>query len=279
MMVRILLPALLLHLTATPCRGEMPAGTLAETPSVAELCHSLRDIIVAHLPDEYEDTRDWGGTKEVWDGLRVSLDGFKIKTKRRKKLANHGTWKRYRAWLIDPDRSLRITLSNFDEADDGHVALDAVVRAHLGAFGRMSEWRRDVQLYSIGVDAEAHVTLRLRCKIRLAFDFTHLPPDIVVDPTVTSAQLSLDNFRLIRVSDLSGPLVRQVGKSLQDVLQREIDKRQTKLQGKLNRQLAKESDQLRFSLYGLLHWDEVERLIEESGIEMSATEPDREAAD
>ena len=125
-MVRILLPALLLHLTATPCRGEMPAGTLAETPSVAELCHSLRDIIVAHLPDEYEDTRDWGGTKEVWDGLRVSLDGFKIKTKRRKKLANHGTWKRYRAWLIDPDRSLRITLSNFDEADDGHVALDAV---------------------------------------------------------------------------------------------------------------------------------------------------------
>lgn len=250
------------------------AETESEAPAAVEVCQLLREIVIAHLPDEYEDKRDWGGTKEVWDGLRVSVDGFKIKTKRRKKLANHGTWKRYRAWLINPADTLRISFSNIEQSPQGDVAMDAVVRARLGAFGRLSEWRRDVQLYSIGVDAEADVTLRLRCQVGMSLDLAHLPPDIVITPTVTSAQLDLDDFRLLRISNLSGPLVRELGQSLQDVLQREIDQREAKLVTKLNRQLEKESDHLKLSLYDLLHWDEIAPLLKDSGVEVTGSSED-----
>ncbi len=249
-----------------------PNADVAVGQSAVELGKVLRGIVLAHLPNEYENKKDWGGTKQVWDGVRISLDGLRIKTKRRRKDANHGTWKRYRAWLIDPDRNLKVLIANIRESDEGRAAFDLTVHAQLGAFGRLSEWRRDVQLYSIGVDAEARVVLRLSCEAGFDFDFSNLPPDLLIEPVVTDAHLSLQEFRLLRVSNLSGPLIRELGKSLRGVLQEEIDKRRVKLVAKLNRQIDKRRDRLRLSLYELLRWDEVAELLRQKGIEVTQPE-------
>ena len=55
----------------------------------------ITDIILDNIPHQYEDKDDWGRQKQIVSGLKVWRDGLKIKTKRRRKNVNHGTWTRY----------------------------------------------------------------------------------------------------------------------------------------------------------------------------------------
>jgi hypothetical protein len=211
----------------------------------------LRTLVLTTLPAEYENTKHWGGTKRVWDGLHVSLDGLRVKTKRRWKNAKHGTWKRYRAWLIDPDQEFEIQIKNMVATPAGNTAFDVVIDARIGVWGRLSEYVRDVQLLSISAEADARVRIQIRCEMSLRLDGSKFPPDVVLEPRVVGAQLTLIDFHLIRISDLHGPLVREFGEELHDILQNEIADRQAKLVARINRQLKKHEDDLRLSVSDL----------------------------
>jgi hypothetical protein len=180
------------------------------------------------------------------------LDGLRVKTRRRWKEANHGTWKRYRAWLIDPDQEFQIQIENMAATPEGKTAFDVVIDARLGVWGRLSEYALDVQLLSISAEADARVRLRVSCEMSLRFDVTRLPPDVILEPHVVDAKLILIDFDLVRISDLSGPVVREFGEELHDILQDEIADRQAKLVARINRQLKKHEDDLRLSVADLL---------------------------
>jgi hypothetical protein len=220
---------------------EAPENTMGVQPL-------LRNLVLNNLPAEYENTKRWGGTKRVWDGLHVSLDGLRVKTKRRWKDARHGTWKRYRAWLINPAEEFDIRIENMVVTPQGKTAFDVVIDARLGVWGRLSKYVRDVQLLSISAEADARVRMQVRCEMSLRLDGSKFPPDVLLEPHVVSAQLTLIDFRLIRISDLDGPLVREFGEELHDILQDEITHRQTKLVDRINRQIEKHRDDLRLSV-------------------------------
>lgn len=266
--MRLLIFLTVAWLSGTPAFGETPTAAPVDRVATAQgLSELIQDLAIAHLPHNYENTKHWGRTTEIWDGLRISRDGLRIKTKRRKKQANHGTWKRYNAWLVDPDHHLKIVLRDLQPQREGPVTFDLVIDAKLGAFGRLSEWRYDVQLYSFGANAEATVRLTLDCELGFAWKFTHFPPDLMLAPIVHDAQLELRDFRLIRVSDLSGPLIKKLGRSLHDDLQREVDAREGKLVRRINEQISKEQDRLRFSMYEIMPWGTPEEWLKETGIQ------------
>jgi hypothetical protein len=235
----------------------------AEPMDLERLAALVRDLMLMGVPHEYENTKHWGRTKEVWDGLKVSLDGWQIKTKRRKKQANHGTWKRYRVWLVEPRENLRVDISQLHRNQAGRVEFVLTLRTPLGAFGRLSEWRHDVQLYSFSVQARAEVSLQLRCDMGWTWDARHFPPDLRLDPQVLDAHLRLEDFRVQRLSDLSGPLVRELGDSLQGVLQDELDKRRDKLVRDMNDQIDEHQQYLQVSVRELLRWEKAEAVLKE----------------
>ncbi len=72
-------------------------------------------------PKNYEDTRKWDLQKEVWDGVDFSRDGVKVKTKRKHKLVNHGTWTRYRLELVEPDKNLKIQFHKLEVSQDHKI--------------------------------------------------------------------------------------------------------------------------------------------------------------
>ncbi len=242
-MHRPLLFALLLLSCCLTVRAneEMPAK-----PAAAQ--QLLRNLVLQSMPREYENTKHWGGTKRMWDGLHISLDGLRLKTKRRWKEANHGTWKRYRAWLIDPAETFDIQIQNMVATPEGKTAFDVFIDARLGVWGRLSEYQRDVQLLSLSAEARARVRMRISCEVALRLDVTTLPPDVILEPKVVAAELHLADFDLVRISDLDGPLVREFGEELHRVLQAEIADRQVKLVDRINRQIDKNQDDLRLSL-------------------------------
>jgi len=229
--------------TPVAAQAESPPDARASVPDGFDAL--LHSIVLRSAPRTYENTKQWGGKKRVWDGLHISRDGFKIKTKRRWNEANHGSWKRYRAWLIDPRREFDIQFDRLHTAPSGRAAFDLTMTAHIGAFGRWSEWNRDVQLFSVSANAQARLRLRLTCELSTHFDYTSFPPAIVLEPTVTRADLQLIDFRLDRVSQLDGPLIHELGKALHEVLEREIRDRREELAPKINQELARHSDDLR----------------------------------
>jgi len=239
--------------------GDQPERLLSSSDSVEVVSLAaagqsqglLRQLVLGAIPPQYENTKDWGQTKRVWDGVDVSLYRFRLETKRRWRDVNHGTWKRYQAWLIDPEEDFHLSVENIRSAANDKVAFDIEVRARLGAFARLSEWRRGVQWISVGVDAEAVVRLRLTAEAQLRLEFAQFLPDVVIEPEITAADLQLISFELHRISDLHGPGVEALGNSLHDILQDEINQRRPELTASANRQIAKHQDKLRLSIESL----------------------------
>lgn len=214
----------------------------------AALGDLIRGLVLKNAPRDYEDARRWGGTKEIWAGWKVSQDGILLTTKRRTRQVNHGTWERYRAWLIDPEKELSVQLESLRAEPGADATFDLLVASRIGAFARWAEWQRGIQLYSISADAEARLQLRMRCQLSLDLDPVSFPPELTLRPRVTDAKVELADFRVIRLSKLDGPLVKEIGAGLRGALQREIDRRSPQLVARINAVIDRHRDDMRLSL-------------------------------
>jgi hypothetical protein len=228
-------------------------------PSAAEFevdegLHQLvTDLARAFIPENYEDNRKWGKTKEVFDGLHVRREGWRIKTHRRKKEVNHGTWTRYEVRLLNPDKRFKIRLQDLRSLPDGRTSVDIHCDARLRSFGRLSEWQYGVQLISLSAEADADVRLVMQCTFRVNVDLSHLPPEVVMDVNVDEADVTIHRFRMRRISQLSGPLVKQLSHEVREVLEDALAKQQDKMVEKINKQIEKNEEKLRLSLTSVLN--------------------------
>mgnify|MGYP006969355973 CR=1 FL=1 len=209
-------------------------------------------VLAEQIPPEYEDEKDWGGTKEIVTGLRFRFEEGRLETYRKRRLVNDGTWTRYRFELKDPAEGFNLKLENLREAGEGKVALDAVLSAHVSTFGRVAQWERGVQLFSLSCEGSARVELRLSGELSLRLDPSKLPPDVLLMPVVTAADLELHEFRVNRVSKVGGEVAEQLGRGMESLLRKKIERSREELAAKLNRKVEQKQDKLRFSLRDLL---------------------------
>ncbi len=230
---------------------QLPTGQAVSMRAAPEWFQSMMQRIVReNVPDKYVQDKDWGKKDRRWDGLKIRRDGLKISTKRRWKQVNHGTWRRYEITQVAPETNLRLRIENIHDVGDGKVGFEVSLASKLRAFGRVSKWSKGVQLYSLSVEADADVRLRIWCQLGLRLDWTHLPPDVLLVPTVTRAELAVTGFRVHRISKLGGVAARELGRSLERILRDKIEEKQDELPEKINRQIAKHEDRMRFSMSG-----------------------------
>jgi hypothetical protein len=208
----------------------------------------LTRLVLSNIPHTFEETKDWGAQDERWDGIEFRREGLKIETNRRKKMVNHGTWKKYSAELLNPNEEFAIEVKNMHETHDEKLAFDTHFIAHLGIHGRQSKWIKGVQLYSISADGHANVRLVVSIELEVKADFVSFPPDLVFVPRVTQADLVVEEFRLDRISKAGGEFAQQVTKNVRSQLDKKIDEKKQKLVDKINKQLAEKQDQLRLSI-------------------------------
>lgn len=207
------------------------------------------NVVLENLPDTYEDNRDWGGTRERFDGLHVRLDGWQVRTKRKRKTVNHGTWKRYQITPIDPQQHLSVQISPIATLPDGRAAFTVELSSKLHSVAQLAEWNRGVKIMSVTLDADADVRIQLDCRLDVQLDGGRFPPDIVLKPEVTNARIRLRDLHVNRISHFDGPVVRELGDGLRRIVQSKINDKQAKLTEKINRQIAKHEDDLRISLH------------------------------
>jgi hypothetical protein len=240
----VLMLATLLSTTSLASAQQPPASEPAAATGALEglLIATLKQVI----PRQYTDDSKWGRTKYQTVGIKFERDGLKLEVRRRKKQVNDGLWKMYRIDLPDSEQ-WEISFSEIRDLGDGRVGFDVTFATPLEVLARASNWEHGVQLFSLSAQADAKVRLTVRCEMRLRLIATELPPAIRLEPTVTAADLKIEEFRLRRISQLHGPVVRELGEEAHDFLQREVNKRREKLADKANQQIEKHAETLTLS--------------------------------
>lgn len=226
----------------------------------------VSDLVRDVMPHEYEQTRGWGKTEDLVRGLYVKREGWRIKTHRTRKPVNHGTWTMYRVELIDPDEHFQVRWENVRQVPGQRLAFELQCTARVRIFGRLSEWQQGVQLVSLSAEAEADIRLTLACEVSPRLEMSRHKFGLTLDPTVHGADLQITQFRLQRISQLDGPLVRALSSSVREILEDEIARRREKLVLQINRQLAKHQDKASVSLFELAEtargWNSPNRMLE-----------------
>jgi len=238
-----------------PAQRSVPPDALAAdseppdafTPS-AEFQEWITDIVREQLPHEYEKKKNWGHQAKTFDGLSVRVEDGKLRTHRKFKQANDGSWQQYRVKLKDPEERFDVKLANIHQLPSGKVGLNITVIASLEVFGRQSLWEHGVQLFSISAEADARVRLWAQAEVATRMDLTRFPPDIHLDPEITAARFEIPDFRVRRIGQAAGPLVRSLSHAAREALEEKFAEDNAKLVGKLNRAIAKQQKKLKFSL-------------------------------
>jgi hypothetical protein len=225
--------------------------TASATPKVftpsPEFQEWITELVRQQLPDDYEKRKNWGHTAKTFDGISVRIENGQLKTHRKYKQANDGTWQHYRVKLKDPKEKFEVAISNIRRMPEGKVGLDVTAVASLEVFGRQSVWQHGVQLYSLSAEADARVQLWARVEVATHLDITRFPPDVLFEPEVTAARLEIPDFRMRRIGELHGPLVRSLSHTTREVLEEKLAEDNEKLVAKLNRAIDKQEKKLKLS--------------------------------
>jgi hypothetical protein len=214
-----------------------------------QLDEFLTKLALESLPVPYIEDKDWGKQSERWDGLKVSFRDGRLRTKRRKKMVNHGTWDRYEVSLVDPENSFSVKLDNFKETGEQRASFDVIIAAKVDVEARQAKWVKGIQLYSVSAKGSANVDLQLKVSLGSTIDLSKLPPDIIFDPRIDDAKIQISNFRIDRVSKAGGEFAQQVTRIVKKKIDRKISEKEEKLVQKLNAKIEKNRDRLKLSVH------------------------------
>ena len=214
-----------------------------------EIDDLLTKLVLDHLPHHFEEDKDWGGQAERFDGLKVRRKGLQIRTKRKRKMVNHGNWKKFKVSLVDPAEKFSVSVKNMREAEEGKVAFDLHCRSDLDIDGRFAKWVKGMQLYSLSLDGKARVSLAVTIELETVMDVTKFPPDLIFKPQATSANLEVEEFRIDRISKVGGEVAQQATRWARSAMDEKLGSEEAKLVDKINKDLKKQEKKLRLSLH------------------------------
>lgn len=205
-----------------------------------------------HIPRKLSGNKNWGDTKRVWAGVKMRMDGFKLRTNRRYRELEQGRWIKYEVTLPDVPPAIEITdvSPNIDTTTgEQSWTITSSVVSPMEFEARVQRWNLGVKLFSVTVRGKARIRLNSTLLVGFHANYGEIPPGLVIAPSVQNAELVMKHFEVDRVSKIGGDVAEQWGELLEDILIERLVKRQNeKLVGKLNKSIDKEQDDLKISL-------------------------------
>ena len=235
--------ALFVLLANVPALPQVAPATSGLPPEA--LANMAAQAIADAIPREFDRKKDWGSTKRIVTGLRSSGNFFELDVHRKRSEVNHGVWKHYRVTLVEPEENLDVRVENLRSLETGRIAFTLLVATKLHGWARAKVYERGVHLGAYEAEGDAKVRLRIDGEIAVEVTPASFLAGIAVRPHVTDARLAIDEFRLRRISNLSGPVVRELGDSLRGVIEDEVNG--PKLVTRLNHSIDKRRDRLVFT--------------------------------
>lgn len=215
----------------------------------------LVDLAIRQVPPTYQGDDDWGNTKRVWAGLHVKREGLELKTHRRFKDVSHGRWVKYEL-AFPADFSLQqasggvnpVQIEQVELGPDQRWHVTGTIVAPLEFKCRVERWNLGFQWYSVSIEGNLRVKMNFSASLSMHADYSEVPPAIVVDPQIETAELRLEHFEVDRISKIGGDVAEELGEVIEKILRDKwLKKENARLPERLNRAIAKKQDKLRFS--------------------------------
>jgi hypothetical protein len=216
----------------------LPSAYAGGKSPQADLARRIHEAVVAKMPRPYEDLSEWGKTILPPPAVRFPrLRRTFIRVGDHYELP-HGTWKRTKVWIDDPDRDLRIQVPSIRLVDKNTTRLRVEATAALRGARERQDWVRGVRLLGVTAEADAVVRVGLDVDVTLAFDPAKPLDGLKVGAKVTAVQLELKEFNLRRVGPVvfleQGPL----GEELKAAIQERLKALEPKVKDYANRAIA-----------------------------------------
>ncbi|TWU03592.1 hypothetical protein [Neorhodopirellula pilleata] len=236
---------------------ETPLQTASISPVQARQSFQwLANQMIRHIPPTITGDDDWGNTKEVWAGVRVRRDGWKLKTNRRKKELRHGRWVQYR---INLPHLAKPTMANetIDESveirsvtpDLHRWRIEAAARTPADFSVRVERWNLGFQLYSIEISGKMTLSLTTILTLAVQPDWSEVPPAMQLNADIEQAALKIERFEVERISKIGGDVAEEIGDLAEHTIGKVwMRKENERLASRLNHAISKNHDDLRWSM-------------------------------
>ena len=238
------------------------AGSSATSPNQS-LAALAKEIIIKSLKPEYEKRENWGHQSTIVDGLRwVQHDGGWHLEKQTKPV-NDGLWRMYSVRFTDPQHNLQVRLTPAHAAEGNRTAFQAFLTARLAVDARQEQWIKGVKGFNFQVQGDATVEVRLDLEISVHPAAEGGFGTIEVQPVVTGVGLRLVDLSLKRLDIIHGDLAHELGNAFEDILAGELHKREAETKQKINAEIEKHRDKLRFSPSQIaeIGWDKIQAIL------------------
>ncbi len=195
----------------------------------------VKQIIIEAVDDDYVDDKEWGNTTKVFDGFRTS--GLRISKKT--KQIEHGLWQRYKASLIKPDETLKISITQLENplSDKTQYSIGLIVRARCE--GTLVNWFYGAK--GINATTVADTTIRINIFLSIdpqtSFSFADPIPEFNLNPTVERVDLALKDIDVRRIGIFHGPGVEAMGDASRKTIEKLMEQQERKIRAKLQKKL------------------------------------------
>lgn len=214
----------------------------AEKPFTPEATLFVKGMVILLLPETYTDDDDWGRQKKIQSGLNVDVDGLKVRTSRRWKNVNHGTWQRVDATLVDPRQHFDLAISILPKQERGISRYRIRAKVRIRANARQQQWSYGAKLYSVSADVVTDVSVTADIQFRSQLVKTDGESKLRVLPHIETMTAKLESFSLRRLSHAKGAFVREFGKVVEAMVKQAIDRKNRKLAAKTNSKIQKKPE-------------------------------------
>jgi hypothetical protein len=228
-----------------PASADEKTSPPAPKVDYTALSSTIHKVVISQLPKVIRTDSNWGNTIPIEEGLRLM--------KRRKTVQvgdhlefPHGQWRKTRAWFDDPDRDLTIKVLDFQPAGKNAYKIVLDVNAAVHAETEIQQWQKGILLADILALTDVAVNVPLQCEATLKLG-TGFPPEVKVEPKVTSLKANLEDFKLKRAElrrpglalAVEGKAADDLGKRVQGALQELLHNAEPTIAAKANEAISR----------------------------------------
>jgi len=193
----------------------VPAGEKQPKQEYKEFSRLIHSIVVKELPKEVEDASGWGGTIPAEFNLPLPRLRRYVKVGDKLEMP-HGTWRKFKGKIEDPDKNLKIVVKDFKQLDVKTYRVvtdvDTTVLLHVD----VQQWQKGLMLIGAEADVDARFTAAIVCDVSASLNFKKFPPELNLEPKVTELGLDFVEFKVRNGPIFPGEFGDKLRKELTD---------------------------------------------------------------
>jgi len=221
-----------------------PPERPVDAPSAEELASIMRTLLTSSLPAPLvEQSSNWGKQKEVANGITWKKDGILLKPHKQEKMKNDGVWRRIRIDAVNPEKELKLQVTNIQKPQKGMLTFDIVVTLPTRIKFEQQFWKNGVRMYSGETRARCRPILALKCEsTSRAVKSDSIIPDVVFRMRVLDARLTYDDLVVEHTAGVGGEMADVLGDAVIGMVKQMRPSLERDMLEKANRAIVKAAD-------------------------------------